>query len=91
MGVPEVPIESKILKFKVPFKTEVPCLDVNRNMEMLCGLNGRIHIDFVNPRIYEVGIGEKFDYSDELFQEVMKLSEKEQKDDSKLKSSERVS
>lgn len=78
IGIPEVPVDQKCLKYKVPLKLEPPCLDVNWEFQFCDGLNGAIHIDFVNPAVYELGIGIPFDKErDDLYQEVMKCSQKE--------------
>lgn len=57
-----------MLKFKVPFKVPSICLDVNKDFNFCDGLNGYPHIDFVNPTVYETGVGVPFDtQNDDLF------------------------
>jgi len=64
--MPDVPVEQKMLWFKVPFKVDSICLDVNREFNFCDGLNGYPHIDFVNPSVYEQGLGIPFE-TDELY------------------------
>lgn len=77
--LPEVPVEAKLLRFKIPPQKEHSCLDINRDFEFLSGVNARIPVDFINPDIYKEGSNLPFDKSDPLFQEVMAKSEKEEK------------
>lgn len=77
--LPQVPVEAKLLTFKIPPEKEHSCLDINRDFDFLSGVSSRIPVDFINPDIYKEGVGLPFDNSDPLYREVMSKSDREEK------------